>query len=274
MASKRQKKKKEVKQKKQSYEKLGYSKKQTKTITNKKSKQSDIQRMLERSGYTKKAAAKLSKSISDVGAHKKEKKYQDKSRKTARDRMRRYNAAKVEGFTSKEAQTLASSQRKYEEALLERRGEYEREHTPIWLLTFYKDKTENTDGEMLYDMKQRSKRRKTKDTIQSIQGWLEMTSNFGYIGQAIVQVTDNPNSLKRYYSQFGYLNSYEGQGKNLKPLLDEIERMMVLLYTLDDKDEFILDLIKNLRLLPFKKAQENADYIEVNFTRSRNVAFF
>lgn len=164
------------------------------------------------------------------------------------------------GFNSKEANRMKSwSASRIETFLKEFHSKY--------LLVVYKDVTEETDSESLYTIKNRTKKRSTKSVVTSIKGWLDVGSNQGYIGGYEMR-TGNKEEIAFHMKAYHYrkfLQAYHGQGLHLKPLLNLIENMMVLLYTMEKKDEFIEDLVSNLRDLPYPQAHANANYIEQEF---------
>ncbi|MEJ9245767.1 cytoplasmic protein, partial [Bacillus cereus] len=121
-----------------------------------------------------------------------------------------------------------------------------------------------------------TKRRSTRSIVASIKGWLQVDKNQGYIGGYEMR-TGNKEEIafhKKAYHVRKYLQAYYGQGKQLKPLLNIIENMMVLLYTVEDKDDFIEDLVSNLRDLPYPEAHANAKYIDKEFTIDRSSKHF
>lgn len=128
----------------------------------------------------------------------------------------------------------------------------------------YKDKTEWTSSDEIQAFKSRYKRKggTIEQTAQAVQGWLNNDESFGFLGDYRMQVTEDANRTRSYQYALGYQQMYLGKGRNLKVLMNLIEIMMVLLYTPDEKDGFIVDLVENLRLLDNKAAQKNADYIE------------
>ncbi len=138
-----------------------------------------------------------------------------------------------------------------------------REHW--YLVVGYKDLTEETDSESLLAMKEMNKNRSRKAIINSILGWLEAGENQGYIGGYKMLITKDLESAYHLLSVEGYLIAYKGQGKYLQPLLSLIDNMMFLVYTMDQKDQFIQELTTNLRLLPYPEASANADAIDREF---------
>ncbi|PED82305.1 cytoplasmic protein [Bacillus pseudomycoides] len=173
------------------------------------------------------------------------------------------------GFSSKESNRMKNwSQSRITDFL--------NEYSTQYLLVVYKDVTEETDSEALDIIKYRTKRRSRKSIETSILGWLDQDINQGYIGGYKME-TGNKEEIAFHQKAFHfqkYLQAYYGQGKQLKPLLNLLENMMVLLYTVDDKDDFVEDLVSNLRDLPYPEAHANAEYIEENFTIDRSNRHF
>lgn len=217
-------------------------------------------RFLESVGYSNKQARKI-KTTERVKIVKKE---SDNKRK--RDN---YQTFRKLGFSSKESNRMKS----WSDSRIK---QFLKEFYSMSLLVVYKDVTEETDSEALYIIKNRTKRRSRKSIETSILGWLHQDFNQGYIGGYEMQVgnAEQINFHKHVYRQRKYLQAYHGQGDKLKPLLNLIENMMVLLYTVDDKDDFIEDLVTNLRRLPYPNAHANAKYIEKNYSIDRSDAHF
>lgn len=211
-------------------------------------------------GYSKKQM----KSISTTDRAKVVKKEAYKKKK--RDK---YKQARSMGFGSKEANKMSSwSDSRF--------IKYIEEFNSYYMIVMYKDVTEETDSEALHMIKNQTKRRGTSNLIRSIKGWLDVDTNQGFIGGYEIQVgkKDVIDFHLHAYKQRKFLQAYRGQGLQLKPLLNLIENMMVLLYTVEDKDSFVDDICTNLRMLPYEKAHENADYIEEEFTIDRSNLHF
>lgn len=128
----------------------------------------------------------------------------------------------------------------------------------------YKDKTEWTSADEIQAFKARYKRKggTIEQTAATVQGWLNNDESFGFLGDYRMQVTEDAKRTRNYQYALGYQQMYLGKGQNLKTLMNLIEIMMVLLYTPDEKDGFIVDLVENLRMLDNNAALKNADYIE------------
>ncbi|HDR7311489.1 TPA: cytoplasmic protein [Bacillus cytotoxicus] len=217
-------------------------------------------RFLESIGFAKKEIRSL------TGQRRNKVVKNEKQKKVKRDRYQLFRSL---GFNSKEANKMKSwSQSRIDRFLEEFHSKY--------LLIVYKDVTEETDSESLHFIKSRTKRRSSNSLVKSIKGWLELDINQGYIGGYQMQVGNKDEiAFHQYaYKQQKYLQAYLGQGIHLKPLLNILENMMVLLYTVEEKDEFVDDLVKNLRKLPYKKAHQNADYIEEEFKIDRQDLHF
>lgn len=137
----------------------------------------------------------------------------------------------------------------------------------LTLFVGYKDKTEWTSPDEIQAFKARYKRRggTIDQSAQTINGWLNNDESFGFLGDYRMQVTEDANRTRSYLNRLGYQQMYLGKGRSLKTLVNLIELMMVLLYTPDEKDAFIVDLVENLRQLDNEDAQRNADYLEKTF---------
>lgn len=190
----------------------------------------------------------------------------EREKKRKRDNYQHFRSL---GFNSKEANRMKSwSQSRIDTFLKEFHSKY--------LLVVYKDVTEETDSEALFTIKNRTKRRSKKSVVTSIKGWLDMDMNQGYIGGYEMR-TGNKEEISFHMKAYHYrkfLQAYHGQGLHLKPLLNLLENMMVLLYTVDDKDDFVEDLVNNLRDLPYPQAHANATYIEKEFKVDRTSNHF
>jgi hypothetical protein len=181
---------------------------------------------------------------------------------------RLYNQLIKEGVPPKEAAKLKTSQKRVDEYLSQRRQRYVEERliqtTPAYLVVGYKDVTEETDNEAWFFMKQSSKTRSTSKLEQSIIGWLSSAENQGFIGGYDMKITYDLHQDVSFLESKGYVIAYKGQGLYYKPLLALVNHMGFMLYTVEDKDEFLRDLIEHLRMLPYEKAHENADKLEKN----------
>ncbi|AAP12348.1 MULTISPECIES: hypothetical protein [Bacillus] len=233
-------------------------------MANKRTRKKQIKKQQDRSlkqlGYSSKQISKLQGSTRQkVYKHEIEK-------KRKRDN---YHMFRSLGFDSKESNRMKSWKPSRIESFLS-------EFNSKYLLVVYKDVTEETDSEALYLIKNRTKKRSTSSIKASIKGWLRAGMNQGYIGGYEMEVGNKEEIAfhQRAYHFRKYLQAYHGQGKQLKPLLNLLENMMVLLYTVEDKDEFVLDLIKNLRRLPYPEAHANADYIEEEFDLEESANHF
>ncbi|ACB54903.1 genome terminal protein [Bacillus phage AP50] len=211
-------------------------------------------------GYSKKQM----KTISTTDRAKVVKKETYKKKK--RDK---YHQARSMGFGSKEANKMSSwSDSRF--------IKYIEEFNSYYMIVMYKDVTEETDSEALHMIKNHTKRRSTSNLLRSIKGWLSVDKNQGYIGGYEIQVgkKDEIDFHLYAYKQRKYLQAYRGQGLQLKPLLNLLENMMVLLYMVEAKDQFVEDLCTNLRKLPYEQAHINANYIEEEFITDRSDLHF
>ncbi|MGG1343889.1 cytoplasmic protein [Bacillus toyonensis] len=191
-------------------------------------------------------------------------------KETVKKRKRdKYHSLRSQGFSSKEASKMSSWSDK-------RLTDYLKQLSSYYLIVAYKDVTEETDSEALYQIKQRNKRRSRSSIENSIRGWLSEDRNQGFIGgyeMAVVR-EDGLSFMHHSYRARKFLIAYQGQGLHLKPLLNLIEEMMVLLYTVEDKDSFVAELVTNLYQLPYEKAHANADYIRENYMIDRSDLHF
>lgn len=228
--------------------------------TRKKIEKKRQDRSLQQLGFSRKQTSKL-KGIERQKVYKHE---IDKKRK--RDNYQMFRSL---GFDSKESNRMKGWKSSRIESFL-------KEFHSKYLLVVYKDVTEETDSEALYLIKNRTKKRSTRSIKASIKGWLSAGMNQGYIGGYEMEVGNKEEIAfhQKAYHFRKYLQAYHGQGKQLKPLLNLLENMMVLLYTAEDKDQFLYDLIENLRRLPYPEAHANADYIEREFDLDESANHF
>lgn len=209
--------------------------------------------LLRKAGFTAKEAQKY-RSYSESNVLKKV-----KNKERSVKRQAKQKALIVAGYTKKEAIKMQD----YGEKRIEQAIRLKQEK--LFLIVGYKDVTETTDSEALYTVKQNNKKRSRKRLIDSIMGWLEAGENQGFIGGYEMIVTDTPEQAKSFLHAKGYLTAYCGKGYDLNKLLGLLDSMMILLYTMEEKDSFIQDLVKNLNELPYEKARQNASFIQENF---------
>jgi hypothetical protein len=244
MASKRQKKKQQKKQQSKQLHQYELSERQIREIIRQHRYEAELHAQEQRRELLKQEAIQRTK----------------QAKKDARNEVlrSRREALRAAGYSNKEISKLQFRSQKSIDELVRLRQDW-------YLVVGYKDITEETDSEALYTMKEMNKRQSRKTLINSILGWLEAGENQGYIGGYKMMVTDDVNSAHALLAGQGYLNAYTGQGKYLNPLLTLIDNMMFLVYTMDQKDAFIAELVENLRYLPYPEAHKNADIIEKEF---------
>ncbi|HBG2429434.1 TPA: hypothetical protein KPK59_003673 [Clostridioides difficile] len=137
----------------------------------------------------------------------------------------------------------------------------------LYLISFYKDITDNTDAEYFYTYKRIAGRMSQETLIDNINYAIKIPVGVGELGNYSIMVVkkeqvQNAISLK---NKEGYLKAYGGYGEKLKSILAHLNIMMSCLYEPWRKWSYIYDFVEHLKNLDNKKAKDNALLLEKLF---------
>lgn len=216
----------------------------------------DKYKLAREQGFTSKEAGKL-RSYSDKHFN------NELAKKRRRDN---YKYARDRGLTAKEASSVRNA--KNQETLERNIETIILNKSQLYLVVVYKDITENTDAGYINRYKGMLKGKVNRNTlvVNTLDSLLNPES-IGELGNYEMSVFDKEevNSYIQLKHMELYRPIYKGQGKNLKNLESLCAMMMALLYENWRKFAFIMDLVKNLRMLDNKKARQNARIIEKEY---------
>lgn len=180
---------------------------------------------------------------------------------TTKEAKRFQNASKetIEKLLSTQATPLPKehierNKKVYEERLKREQREKKKRKKQKTLVIYWRDLIEFADQESVVNQR-RLYRYMTVDALeQSAKGLLNLT--FGESPNSLfgVDIVNDIEVSRSFYTENDLIIVYEGTGRNYRHLLVAVNTMFVLLYDQQQKRQFIMDLINNLRHINPKNA--------------------
>jgi hypothetical protein len=142
---------------------------------------------------------------------------------------------------------IERNRKAYEERLKREEREKKKRKKERTLVIYWRDLIEFADEESVVNQR-RIFRYMTEDALEeSAKGLLNLT--FGESPNALfgVDIVNDIDAARSFYRDNDLIIVYEGKGVNYRHLLVAVNTMLILLYDPQQKRQFMMDLINNLR---------------------------